>query len=183
MIVDWNWNAGTGPTNLSYQGTNWSVGTAMAGPNDGMKYLATIPESNYGDNANDWVPLPMIDLAPYQNCQFRTTVELWRDSEKVGNVYYDGRNLQYTTNPAGTSGWTLLGGAGMKYDGVIVGCTAGCIANGQPTWSSSSDPKAKTALYEGPMPGTSILFRFTFYSDDAGRLPGIYIKRLLVEAF
>lgn len=185
VVVDWNWNTGTGPTNLSYGGNSWSIGAATEGPKDGLTYLATVPDGNYADNVDDWAQLPTIDLSTHQNCQFRTTVELWRNTERVG-VLYDGSNLQYTIDPAAGSGWTVLDSAGMNYDGKLSDCGSGCIVEGQKTWASSDNPKSKTGIYQGSMPGTSVTFRFTFHSDngnDVGRLPGVYVKRLLVEAF
>ena len=157
------------------------------GPADGLSYLATIPGADYKDSADDWAQLPTIDLTAYQACQFRATVELWRNAEKYGLALYDGGNVQYTTDPAGASGWAVAGGAGMNYDGTLSDCGAGCIVNGQKTWSSSANPKLKTGIYEAATPpGTSLTLRFTFHSDSSnlnGGLPGIYIRRVLIEAF
>lgn len=186
-IVDWNWNTGTGPTTLVKSGTasaGWAIGKATGGPADGLNWLATAPGSSYPNLANDWVRLPTISLAGYTTCKIKVTVDLWRSSEKYGLVYYDGGNLQYTTDPAASTGWTLMDGGGMGYDSTL-SCSS-CIMAGQKTWTSSSTPYAKTGTFTSPAAlGANLTVRFTFYSDDSntlGPLPGLYIKRLRVDA-
>ena len=189
-MVDWNWNTGTGPTNLTYSGPgDWAVGVATKGPADGLTYLATAPGSStgYPDNANDWVRLPMINLSAHLACQFRITVQLWRNAEKFGTVNYDGGNLQYTVDATGSTGWAVVDGTTMAYDGKLPQCTSPCLVSGQKTWTSSASPKAKTAVYTATTPpGASLWLRFTFDSDVGnvnGPLAGIYVGRVLVEAY
>jgi hypothetical protein len=152
-----------------------------------MTYLATAPGSNYPNNANDWVQLPMIDLSAYQSCQLRVTVQLWRDTEQFAGEDYDGGNLQFTSAAAGNSGWAVLNGPMMAYDGELPTCTASCLVSGQSTWASSEAPEAKAAVYTSPTPpGDALWLRFTFSSDSSnayGPLPGIFVASLLVEAY
>jgi hypothetical protein len=163
------------------------VGNATNGPADGLPYLATNPGHNYPDDANDWVRLPMIDLSAYQSCQFRVTVTLWRSAEKYAGVDYDGGNLQYTTVAAGTSGWKALDGPNMAYDGQLIDANSPCLVLNQNVWTTSANPKAKTAVYTSTTPpGDSLWLRFTFYSDVDnvnGPLPGLFIGSVLVEAY
>lgn len=178
---------GTAPTNLTYGGSTWAIGTATKGPGDGLTYLATSPASGtYPNVVNDWAMLPAVDLSAYSACQLRMTVELWRDAEKYGLVNYDGGNLQYTTDAAGAGGWAIVGGMKMAYDGVLTDCIP-CIVLSQQTWTSSANPKWKTAIYEGAMPlGPVVRLRFTFHSDisnELGPLAGIYVRRLQVEVY
>ena len=187
-IVDWNWNTGTGPTGAALKTSSsvWSVGTASAGPADGKTWLATNPGGKYPDFANDWVQLPTIDLSSVASCQLQLTVELWREAEKVGQVNYDGGNMQFTVDPAPTasSAWAVVPGASMQYDGTLLGScgSLSCIVEGQPAWTSTGSPKAKTATYMGAMPGAQVTVRFTFFSDDMGDYAGLYVRRVLVEA-
>ncbi len=153
-----------------------------------MTYLATGPAAgSYPDNANDWVMLPAIDLSAYAGCQMRITTELWRNAEKFGLVNYDGGNLQITTDASGAGGWAAITGATMAYDGTLGDCGGTCIVANQQTWTNSSNPKWKTAVYESTMPpGAMIRLRYTFHSDNgnnSGALPGIYVRRLQVDAF
>lgn len=131
--------------------------------------------------------LPVVDLSAYTACQLRMTVEVWREAEKFGLVNYDGGNLQYTTNAAGASGWAIVGGMKMAYDGTLTDCSGSCIVLNQQTWTTSSNSKWKTAIYEGVMPpGPMVRLRFTFHSDsgnDVGPLAGIYVRRLQVEVY
>lgn len=131
--------------------------------------------------------LPAIDLSAYGACQFRVTVEVWRDAERYGLNYYDGGNLQYTTDAAGASGWTWVSGASMQYDAQLTDCFGSCVVLGQQTWTGSAIPKWKTGIWEATMPpGPSLRLRFTFWSDisnDVGPLPGLYVRRVHVEAF
>lgn len=187
-MVDWDWSAGTGPTGLSTSGAgDWAIGVATNGPADGLTYLATAPGQGYPSNANDWARLPMIDLSAHLSCQLRITVDLWRSAEKVGLVNYDGGNLQYTVAAAGNTGWTALDGAGMGYDGTLPQCGGACLVAGQNVWTSSGSPKAKTAVFTAASPpGGSLWLRFTFTSDadnQSGPLPGLFVRRVRVEAF
>jgi hypothetical protein len=187
-LADWDWNAGTGPSGAALKTSSgtWSVGAATAGPSDGKTWLATVPGGKYPSLANDWVQLPKIDLSAAQGCQIHLTVDLWREGEKVGQVNYDGGNLQFTTDasPTASSAWAVVPGATMSYDGVILGAcgSISCLVDGQQTWTSNATPKAKTATYAGPMPGAQVTLRFTFFSDDLNQYAGLYIRRVLVEA-
>jgi hypothetical protein len=186
--VDWNWSLGTGPTTFTTSGSgDWALGAATNGPADGLTWLGTAPGQGYPNNANDWVRLPVIDLSAHLGCQFRLTVELWRSAERVGVVNYDGGNLQYTVAAAGNTGWAALDGAGMAYDGTLPQCGGSCLVAGQNVWTSTGSPKAKTAVYTAAAPpGASLWLRFTFTSDSdnsAGALPGIFVRRVLVEAY
>jgi hypothetical protein len=190
-VVDWNWNTGTGPTTtLTFHAAgpaDWAVGAATNGPKDGLTYLATAPGKSYPDNANDWVRLPMIDLSAHLTCNFRITVDLWRSAEQFGIVDYDGGNLQYTIDPTGSTGWKAVDGSGMMYDGQLPDCTAPCLVDNQNTWTSSANPKSKTAVYTSATPpGGTLWLRFTFDSDGGnvnGALPGIFVSHVLVEAY
>lgn len=183
VVVDWNWNTGTGPTTtLVTSGKTWKVGAATSGPSDGQPYLATIASGSlYPNSANDWVRLPTIDLAAYKTCKIKVTVALWRNAEKYGLVNYDGGNLQYATDTAATA-WTVMDGGGMGYDGKLQ-CSA-CLMATQNTWTSSASPFAKTGTFTSAAGalGSALNLRFTFYSDEAGQLPGIFVKSLKVEA-
>ena len=182
-IVDWNWNTGTGPTTtLVTSGKTWAVGTATSGPSDGLTYLATIASGSiYPNSANDWVRLPTLDLNAYKTCKVRVTVTLWRNAEKYGLVNYDGGNLQYTTDPTAASGWGVMDGGSMAYDGNLT-CTS-CLVAGQKVWTSSASPFVKTGTFTSSAAlGASLSLRFTFYSDSDGALPGIFVKRVLIEA-
>ena len=129
----------------------------------------------------------MINLSAYQACQFRVTVELWRDAEKFGSVNYDGGNLQFTTAAGGTTGWAVLDGSGMGYDGSLIQCTGTCVVAGEKVWTTSNSPKWKTAVYEAASPpGSTLWLRFTFASDSEntnGPLPGVFVRRVRVEAY
>jgi hypothetical protein len=170
-----------------YKGLSWSIGMANYGPADGMTYLATGPASgSYPDLANDWAMLPVIDLSPYTSCQFRITAEVWRNAEKYGLINYDGGNLQYTLDPAGATGWMLVGGSAMAYDGILQQCAGNCVVYNQQVWTSGANPKWRTAIYEGAVPGPQVRFRFTFASDlgqMGGPWHGIYVRRLQVDVF
>ncbi|APR85985.1 Hypothetical protein A7982_11334 [Minicystis rosea] len=170
---------------LGFGGSTWKVGTATSGPADGLPYLATNPGSTYPNGVDDWVRLPTVDFTSYMSCKIRLTVEVWRNAEKYGLVYYDGGNVQYTTDPAAATGWTAVPAASMGYDGSL-DCGAGCLVSGQQVWSSSSNPKLKTGIYDAATPpGSSVTLRFTFHSDSDntnGPLPGLYVRRVLWEA-
>lgn len=186
-VVDWNWNTGTGPTAITKSSStgSWAIGKATVGPADGLNWLATNPGGNYPNSANEWVRLPTLDLSSLATCKIKVTVDLWRNAEKVGFVNYDGGNVQYTTDPAASTGWTLMDGGSMGYDAVLStdGCSTGCYAYGQKTWTGSGSPNAKTGTFTSSAPlGASLTLRFTFASDSLGALPGIYIKRVRVEA-
>jgi hypothetical protein len=153
-----------------------------------MTWLATAPGGKYPSLANDWVQLPQLDLSAVTSCQFRVTVELWREGETVGLVNYDGGNLQYTTDqsPKASSAWAAVDGPKMAYDGQLLGScgSISCIVEGQKTWTTGNNAKSKVAIYESATPpGASLTMRFTFFSDDMGDKAGIYVRRVLVEAY
>ena len=152
-----------------------------------MTYLATGPAvGHYPDSVDDWVMLPSVDLSAYTACQVRLTMEVWRNAEKFGLVNYDGGNLQYTIDASGASGWAIVGGATMLYDGKLTDCSGSCVVSNQQTWTTSANPKWKTAVYEGAVPGPTVRLRFAFHSDisnESGPLPGIYVRRLQVDVF
>jgi hypothetical protein len=131
--------------------------------------------------------LPAVDLSAYATCQLRLTVELWRNAEKYGLVNYDGGNLQYTTDASGASGWAIVGGMKMAYDGTLTDCSGNCIVLNQQTWTTSANPKLKTAIFEAATPPAPVVrLRFTFHSDisnSVSPLPGIYVRRMQVEVF
>jgi hypothetical protein len=131
--------------------------------------------------------LPEIDLSAFSSCQVRFTVELWREAEKYGLANYDGGNLQYTVDASGASGWALVAGAAMAYDGVLADCTGSCIVYNQQTWTTTANSKWKTAIYEAAAPPAPVVrLRFAFHSDisnEVGAFAGIYVRRLQVEAF
>jgi hypothetical protein len=187
-IVDWNWNAGTGPSGsaLTTQGTSWSVGAATYGPADGLTYLATKPATgSYASTVNDWVRLPKIDLTAYATCKVKVSVNLWVRSE-VGTLPYDGGNLQYTVDPTAASGWTLMDGGSMAYDGTFstLSCASAssCFLYGQKIWANDTGV-TKAGTFTSPAAlGSALTLRFTFHSDDSIVRPGIYVKRVLVEA-
>lgn len=186
-VVDWNWNTGTGPATLikSSPTSLWSVGAATAGPKDSLSWLATNPGGNYVNGMSEWVQLPTIDLSAHGGCKVRVTVALWRNCEgSVSNR--DGGNLQYNVDPTATTGWKVMDGVAMAYDGALstLGCSTGCALYDQPTWSSTQTPYAKTAVFTSSAPlGASLALRFTFFSDGSlSSYPGLYVKSLRVEA-
>ncbi len=153
-----------------------------------MTYLATSPiAGSYPPVADAYAMLPAIDFSAYTNCQLRLTVEVWRDAEKYGLANYDGANLQFTLDASGASGWGIVGGATMGYDGKLTDCVGSCIVYNQQTWTTSANPKWKTGIYEATMPpGPVVRLRFAFHSDisnEVGPLAGIYVRRLQVEVF
>lgn len=186
-IVDWNWNTGTGPTALTKSSATslWAVGAATAGPKDSLNWLATNPGGNYVNSMSEWVQLPTIDLSAHATCKIKITVDLWRSSE--GSISTrDGGNLQYNVDPAATTGWKVIDGGSMGYDGTLstLGCSTGCLLYNQQTWSSTLTPYAKTGVFTSTAPmGASLALRFTFVSDSSlASYAGLYIKSLRVEA-
>ncbi len=184
-MVDWNWNTGSGPTGalLTTSGSNWSVGSGTYGPGSG-NYLATKPTTDYTSSANDWVRLPTIDLSAYPTCKVKVTVNLWVYTEANSGYRFDGGNLQYTVDPTAASGWTLMDGGSMAYDGALnsSGCSSSsCLINGQNAWSTEAGlPKVGTFTSAGAL-GSALTLRFTFHSDSSVVYPGIYVKSLKVE--
>jgi Cys-rich repeat protein len=187
-IVDWDWSAGTAPTTtpaIAFGGTgaNWSIGAATAGPSNGKTYLAVKPAGTYDVNLDNWARLPKIDLSTWASCKIKITAEVWIESE-VGTYPYDGGSLQYTVDPASSTGWSIVDATSMLYDGTFssLSCSSSCWLYGQKIWASINGV-AKTATYTTAAAlGNALSLRFTFHSDGSIVKSGLYVKRVLVEA-
>jgi Cys-rich repeat protein len=189
-IVDWNWNTGTAPTTtLTYNrtGSNWSVGTASAGPSDGKTWLATKPAGQYDDDIDDWVKLPAIPLGIYASCKIKVTADVWIEGELDSTLRYDGGNLQFTTDATGATGWTVLDGGSMGYDYKLNSsrcqATSNCLVYDQMTWCTDARV-AKTGTFTSTAGafGSTLNLRFTFHSDSYVVADGLYVKHVRVEA-
>lgn len=186
-IASWDWNLGTAPTStLTFKASsNWSVGAASAGPKDGKNWLATKPGGSYDMNLEDWVRLPKLDLTQWASCRIKVSVDAWIESE-VGTLPYDGGNLQYTTDPASSTGWQVMDGGTMAYDGLLstLSCAGdgSCFLYGQKVWASINGI-ARTGTFTSPAAlGGALTLRFTFHSDASISKAGLYVKRVVVEA-
>ncbi len=141
-------------------GDIWTLGTPTAGPgeaHDGDYCYATYMDGIYNNNddaimesEHAWIPAEGAVLLMYYH---------WYQFES----YYDGYNLQVSTNDGGT--WTVVSPIdGYNYEGGVSGLDA------EPGWSASSNAWAQVTydLTNYVADADSFLIRFRFGSDGSG---------------
>ena len=163
--------------------TTWTYDTGTTLTSE-AGYWRTNPWNNYSTNSSAYLTSPTaISTTGYQNVSFHIDIKHDTDNDPD-----DGAQIEYTTNAAGTSGWTRLGSVGngnyWYNDDDVPG-----IASTEDGWSGlnfenaqSNSKYVEASIADVALDNqATIWFRVRFGSDSSNTDGGVSIDNVVVK--